>query len=344
MKQTSLYNRVGFAAAVAAIVSVSGIAQAETFRAQTNVPGSGTYLATVAMSNVVSTHTDHNFEVSASVVSSKSMVALARGDIDFSPVVLTLIPFMQNAKGPYAKLPNAAELGNNLRLMFTHPSGTYHLLTFPDSGIETMQDLKGKRIFAGPKKSAMLRTAMLMIDIETGYKPGEDFELLDLDMKGGEQAFLDGHVDVWIRPAPLGGAMIEQVGVTKGVRFLGFTEKGVNNETTTKYLRAAGRGMDQIMPGTYSGQVNTDPVETFGFWMGVGARKDMDADTVYAMTKAVWDNIDEFKTTAKSLFGPMSHESMIKHIRTPLHLGSYRFYKDMGLEIPEALIPPEAAE
>ena len=69
----------------------------------------------------------------------------------------------------------------------------------------------------------------------------------------------------------------------------------------------------------------------------------MDADAVYEMTKAVWNNLDEYKSVAKAFFAPMTQKGLIDHMTAPLHLGAYRFYKEMGLDIPERLIPPEAA-
>ncbi|NHW60083.1 C4-dicarboxylate ABC transporter substrate-binding protein, partial [Escherichia coli] len=35
-------------------------------------------------------------------------------------------------------------------------------------------------------------------------------------------------------------------------------------------------------------------------------------------------------------------ENALKGVSVPLHLGAYRYYKEIGLEIPDYLIPPEA--
>jgi len=345
MKFTNLLKRLGIVLGlgIGTTLSLGSIASADTFRSETNVAGSGAYLGMVAFASVISKYAGHNLEVKADIAVSKSMVALGRAKADITNVVLPLVGAMKNGKGPYKKLSNSAEVAEGIRMILTHPSGTYHIVTFDGSGIESMQDIKGKKVYTGPKNAAMYQTGLTLINGETGYKPGVDFEVLDLDMKGGEQAFLDGHVDVWIRPAPLGGALIEQVGVSRGVRFLGLTEKGMKSEGILKYTNGPGRTADLIPVGTYTGQANKEPVKTVGFWLGIGANKNVDADAVYEMTKAVWNNLDEYKSVAKAFFAPMTQKGLIDHMTAPLHLGAYRFYKEMGLDIPERLIPPEAA-
>ena len=67
---------------------------------------------------------------------------------------------MKNGKGPYKKLSNSAEVAEGIRMILTHPSGTYHIVTFDGSGIESMQDIKGKKVYTGPKNAAMYRTGL----------------------------------------------------------------------------------------------------------------------------------------------------------------------------------------
>jgi TRAP transporter TAXI family solute receptor len=338
MKMKSLFK----ALALTATAAFAGPVQADLLRGETNVPGSGAYLGMVGFANVVQKHTDHSIEVSAGVPVTRSMVSLAKGDIDISNLVYFQIDSMRAGKGPFAKLSDASELAENMRFIIGHPSGAYHIVTFAESGITSLDDIKGKRVYSGPKGVAMRANGEAIILGETGYVAGEDYEILDLDLKGGEQAFKDGHVDVWIRPAPMGGALIEQMGVSRDIRLLGMTDKAQADPEIQRLANLPGRGFEIIEPDVYTGQVNEEPVTTFGFWLGVGAHKDVSADVVYDMTKAVYENLEEYKATSKSLFGSLTRENAFQHMNAPLHLGAYRYLAEIGVAVPEALIPPEA--
>jgi len=51
-------------------------------------------------------------------------------------------------------------------------------------------------------------------------------------------------------------------------------------------------------PRIYEGQKNDGPVMSFDTAVGIAVRADMDEDTVYQVTKAFWDNIDQVTSEA----------------------------------------------
>ena len=54
------------------------------------------------------------------------------------------------------------------------------------------------------------------------------------------------------------------------------------------------------------------------------------ADVVYTVTKAVFDNLDEFKKLHPALAN-LKPEDMIKNgLSAPLHEGAVRYYKEKG--------------
>jgi len=54
------------------------------------------------------------------------------------------------------------------------------------------------------------------------------------------------------------------------------------------------------------------------------------ADVVYAVTKAVFDNLEEFKKLHPAL-ADLNPEEMVKNgLSAPLHDGAARFYKEKG--------------
>ena len=106
-------------------------------------------------------------------------------------------------------------------------------------------------------------------------------------------------------------------------------------------LKLPGRTIIDIPTGIYDNQVNEKPVRSIGSWVGIGSNKDLDADLVYSMMKAFWENIDEVRQTAEWM-KVLSKETALNEMNIPLHAGAYRYYKEAGWNIPDALIPPEA--
>ena len=53
-------------------------------------------------------------------------------------------------------------------------------------------------------------------------------------------------------------------------------------------------------------------------------------DVVYAITKEVFENLDEFKTLHPAL-ASLTREGMLEGLTAPLHPGAVKYYKEVGL-------------
>ena len=70
-------------------------------------------------------------------------------------------------------------------------------------------------------------------------------------------------------------------------------------------------------------------------------RVDIPEEAVYEITKVIWENLatlQEIHGATKS----MRMEIAVKGLGAPLHAGALRYYREMGLEIPDRLIIDEA--
>ena len=57
--------------------------------------------------------------------------------------------------------------------------------------------------------------------------------------------------------------------------------------------------------------------------------------------RELWDRIDEIHKTAVTL-KTMDKSSPFTGVNMPLHKAAVRYYREVGVKIPDALIPPEA--
>ena len=70
---------------------------------------------------------------------------------------------------------------------------------------------------------------------------------------------------------------------------------------------------------------------TFGVKATVVSSAAVDADTIYSIVKAVFDDLDKFKKMHPA-FGGLDPERMIQDgLSAPLHEGAERYFRDRGL-------------
>jgi DNA polymerase-3 subunit alpha len=84
----------------------------------------------------------------------------------------------------------------------------------------------------------------------------------------------------------------------------------------------------------------TEDYDTIGAWQAMYASAEMDDELAYMITKTVFENIAELQATHSG--GYTTTLENIGEQPVPLHNGAYRYYQEMGIDVPAELIPPEA--
>jgi len=142
----------------------------------------------------------------------------------------------------------------------------------------------------------------------------------------------DKHLDctAWMVPAPSSGIM--DIATAFPVRLLPYPDDLLkyleDNYNTTKVIVPAGvyDGVDKEVPH-----------------MGIGhfmiADKDLPEDTIYEITKAVWENIKSLEVVHPVVKEHMRLPNAVSGISVPLHKGAAKYYKEKGLAIPAKIAP-----
>lgn len=241
----------------------------------------------------------------------------------------------------YKDMPDARELFRNFRSILNFPLGPYHMITYADSGIETLADVRGRRIFVGPPGGAATTVGLAIIESATGMKPG-DHDQARLDWSSGQQAFQDRQVDLAIIPTELPSASIMQFALLGKVKLIGIPEEAMTRGPLEKMLAIPGRVIQEIPAGIYGeNQMNDTAVKAAGSWVGFGTHAGVDEQVVYDITKAVFDNLSEMHATADWM-QVVTPETALQELNAPLHAGAYRWFKESEIAVPEEFIPPEA--
>jgi len=96
-----------------------------------------------------------------------------------------------------------------------------------------------------------------------------------------------------------------------------------------------------IRAGTYPGQEKN--IVTFGLVMGYYAKQELSEEVAYHFTKAVWQDV--WKISAS--YEPLKLDIIgfpkltLEYGPFPLHRGAVKFYRELGLKVPDRLLPPE---
>ena len=86
-----------------------------------------------------------------------------------------------------------------------------------------------------------------------------------------------------------------------------------------------------VIPGEfYPNKVNKGDVQSIGVKATLVTSSDVDDDTVYAITKEVFENLEEFKALHPA-YSILTKENMLDGLSAPIHPGALRYYKAAGM-------------
>ncbi|MEM9231644.1 MAG: TAXI family TRAP transporter solute-binding subunit [Pseudomonadota bacterium] len=271
----------------------------------------------------------------------RSALKLAAGRIDMAVVPPPAFRAMSNGVGPYSEQGDQAKkLSEDVRALFGFPGGTFHAIAWADSGIDSWDDLEGKRVYIGPPAGAASGQMQGLVEHASGGLKNEDnYEGIRAPWSAAQQSFQDGQYDVYIASAAVGSQVLNELSLQREIVILGVPEGLNEGEGWDALLTKGALTASTIPAGTYSGQANGDQdLTTVATSMMMAVHKDMDDDTAYNLTKAYWENFDAM-LSANALMRSISPEDPFGGMNAPLHPGAARYYQEGGIEIPENLMP-----
>ena len=264
---------VAAAAVVAAGLFTAGdaIAQKKLYKLGSLPPGTDWFLVNTAWTKVVNKHVPNvEIRITATGPATRHGVLVMQNKMDFTGWAAIVHRRIQEGKRPFNRIKNGKELAKNIGMIFAFPGGLLHRVVYADSGIKSLQDLKGKKVFIGPPGSAAARNNTLTIKAQTGYTPGKDFEIIKMGWGPAQNAFLDRKFDVYY--APNGNpptSQVQQVALTNKIRLLGLDPKLNNTPGMQAFLKEPNQFTAQIDPKAYGKNVvNTEPVHTTKLVLG----------------------------------------------------------------------------
>ncbi|WFM72067.1 TAXI family TRAP transporter solute-binding subunit [Halomonas sp. CKK8] len=211
----------------------------------------------------------------------------------------------------------------DLRAVFRVHGEPLTLLARADSGIETLDDLEGKRVNIGNPGSGQRNTMEVVMDAK-GWT--EDTFALASQLDAAEQAaaLADNNVDAMVYVVGHPNGSIQEATTTVDARLIPLTGEAIDGivEEHPYYSKSV------IPGGLYKG--NDEDVETFGVAATFVSTAQADEEVVYQTVKAIFDNFDRFKRLHPAFENLDPQEMVSSGLSAPLHEGAARYYREQG--------------
>nr|WP_229667895.1 TAXI family TRAP transporter solute-binding subunit [Oceanisphaera marina] len=247
-----------------------------------------------------------------------NIVALQNKDYDFG-----FIQSDHQFKALEGQAPFDEKPVKNLRAVFSLQSEILTVVVRNDSNIDTLEDLKGKRVNIGVPGSGSRDTFEELMKANDWDK--ETFSLA-AELKPAEMAAAlgDNNLDAITYVVGHPSGAIQEALTTADAKLIPVTGPGVDKllEQASYFTRA------DIPAGLYPGV--DKPIPSMGGKAVLATTEETDPEVVYQLVKSVFDNLDRFKRLHPA-FADLKAEDMISAgITAPLHEGAKRYYKEKG--------------
>lgn len=212
----------------------------------------------------------------------------------------------------------------NLRSVFSIHPESVTLIAAEDSGIKTVEDLKGKRVNIGNPGSGQRQNAIDALEAY-GIDWQKDIHAENVKADAAPSLLQDGRIDAFFYTVghPNGNIKEATAGRRK-VRFVPITKIGALLKKSPFYARSV------IPIADYPGAGNKEDVPTFGVKATLVTSLAVPENVVYAVTKEVFENFDDFKSLHPA-YSTLTVQSMLEGLTAPFHPGALKYYKEAGL-------------
>lgn len=307
-------------ALAAALFSMTGCKEKKNYILATGGT-SGTYYAFGGvLANLWNTKIENmNVTAQSTGASAENLRLINKGDAEYAIVQNDVMDYAYNGTDMFdgTKLSNIASIGT------LYPE-VVQIAASKDSGIKSVADLRGKRVSVGDAGSGVEFNVKQIFE---GYgMTFDDIKKNNLSFKESAEGIQNGTLDACFITAGVPNAALQELAFTAGLVLI-----PVNGAEADAIMAKYGYYTKTIIPGgTYKG--TDSDTEALAIKATLAVNKSLDENTVYEMTKAIFENLDELGA-AHAKGKEISAEKAITGVSVPFHPGAVKYYKEIGLNV-----------
>ncbi len=257
-------------------------------------------------------------EVTSASVDNMRLIGAKRADIAFTLADTALDSFRgeEAFKGSPVPARTLTPLYNNFN----------HLVTVEGTGINTMADLKGKRVSVGSPGSGTEVTALRLL-LAAGIDPDKDIRKDRLGVAQSVDALRDKKIDAFFWSGGLPTSSVLDLALTPGLKIKLIPMDTLLPVLQRKYGNLYFRStiLKEIYPGMAANAV------TVGVANLLVVHQDFNPDLAYQITKLIYEKRSELVQVHQeaaniTLVGVGGRSPL------PFHPGAIRYFKERGIE------------
>ena len=297
----------------------------------TGGPGGNYKMTGLAIARIVNKEQEaHGFRLQdkASAGSVSNIDAIVAGDIEFG---------IAQADHQYHALNGLAEWKGkgpqkDLRAVFSLYTESVTLVAGRNSGINAIHDLRGKPVDIGLPGSGTRKNAIDALDA-AGIEWEKNIEVHEEKLDDRLNMLIHSKVDAFFHTVghPSQDIKLATYSV-RGARLIPLVNIEKILATNLYYSKSF------IPIELYPRADNKSDVETIGVKATFLTSAKVPDDIVYAVTKAVFDDLEslgQYDPVLKTF----RKEIMLDGLTAPIHPGALRYYKEIGLQVPSSSTP-----
>ena len=311
---------IGIMMVTMVLFAASGTAfAAKTFLSIATGGTSGTYYPVGgAIAQAVSKGTDLQATAETGNASVANANLVANGDIE--------VAFVQNDITFWAytgRLMFKAPLTNLRTIASLYPEHI-QLITTKEAGVNTLDDLKGKRVGVGAPGSGVEGDVRALFQVAN--LKYSDMRVDFLDFGATTSRFKDNQIDAGFVVAGYPTASVMDLATTKDITLMNFSDEFLANLSKEHPYFVA----SEVPAGTYRGV--DAAVKTPAVMAILVTHDKVPEDVIYQFTKALFTNIADVHVSHAQA-RTINLESALDGLTAPLHPGAAKYYKEMGMKV-----------
>lgn len=212
----------------------------------------------------------------------------------------------------------------DLRAVFSVHPEPYQIIAADGSGIHSWNDLEGKRFNIGNPGSGQRGTTEELMNGH-GWTTDKFAQATEMTSTEQSSALCDGKIDAYgyTVGVPNAGVSVATDGCDAYIVDLSEDPAAQKLVEEKPYYSWA-----TIPKGTY--KTSDEDVTTFGVRATFITSADVPEDVVYAVTKAVFENLDTFRKLHPAFENLQPEEMISAALSAPLHPGAKKYYEEKG--------------
>jgi TRAP transporter TAXI family solute receptor len=218
---------------------------------------------------------------------------------------------------------------DDVRITFPMYTTPIHWWALADSGVDSIEDIKGQRVGVGPAGGTSGTYVPLIHEVL-----GLDTDNVQAGASDMASQQMDGQLDIIGYAAGIPISAVSEIEVQREINFF-----GLDGEMREKVLAEFPYFFEFTIPADTYTTLDRD-IETIAMFNFGIVRKDTNIDFVYDLVKAYHENNDALVQTHVSMKEAVA-EAITLNKDVPLHPGAIKYYEEIGIELPESVYPPE---